>query len=124
MVAEMDCLNSRSLSRFRRVTNNGICILIKTVHTGTPREHKKSLKLLKVSNFSFSFEKGTVFSLLFRQKQIAHQRNDVAVEYLALLLCIREVPRSNFCPEARYPDWGFPWFSLLPRDKCRDSTSN
>jgi hypothetical protein len=30
------------------------------------------------------------------------------VEWLALLLCIREVPGSNLGPETGYPDWGFP----------------
>jgi hypothetical protein len=49
---------------------------------------------------------------------------DVMVEWLALLLRIREVPGSNLGPETDYPDWGFSWFSSVFPGKCRDSTLN
>jgi hypothetical protein len=45
---------------------------------------------------------------------------NVVVEWLALLLRIREVPRSNLGPETGYPNWGFSWFSSVPPGECRD----
>jgi hypothetical protein len=46
---------------------------------------------------------------------------NVLVEWLTLLLQIREVPRSNLCPDMSYPDWRFSWVSSVPPGKCRDS---
>jgi hypothetical protein len=50
-----------------------------------------------------------------------HQPN-VMVEWLTLLLRIREVLLSNLGPENGYPDWRFSWFSSVPPDKYCDST--
>jgi hypothetical protein len=49
---------------------------------------------------------------------------NVVVEWLVLLLCIREVPGSNLGPETGYPDWDFSWFFSVPPEKFRDSTLN
>jgi hypothetical protein len=43
---------------------------------------------------------------------------NVVVEWLTLLLRIREVQGSNL----GYPDWGFSWFSSVPPGKFWDST--
>jgi hypothetical protein len=44
------------------------------------------------------------------------------VEWVPLLLRIREVPSSNLGPENGYPDSGFSWFSSVPPDECLDIT--
>jgi hypothetical protein len=41
------------------------------------------------------------------------------VEWLTLLLCIREVSDSNIGPETSYPDRGFSWFPAVPPGECR-----
>jgi hypothetical protein len=43
------------------------------------------------------------------------------VEWLTLLLRIREVPGSNLDPETGYPDLGFSCFFSVSPGKCRDS---
>jgi hypothetical protein len=44
------------------------------------------------------------------------------VEWLTLLLRIREVPGSNLGQETAYPDWGISWFSAVPPGECWSST--
>jgi hypothetical protein len=46
------------------------------------------------------------------------------VEWLILLLRIREVLGSNFGPETACPDRGVLWFSSVPPGKCRDVALN
>jgi hypothetical protein len=46
----------------------------------------------------------------------------VMVEWLTLLLYIREVPGSNFSLETGYPHWGFSWFPSVPPGECQDCT--
>jgi hypothetical protein len=48
---------------------------------------------------------------------------NVVVEWLTLLLHIREVPGLLLGPPVTgYPDWDFSWFSSVPPSECRDST--
>jgi hypothetical protein len=47
---------------------------------------------------------------------------NVVVEWLTLLLRIREGTGSNFDLETGYPDLGFSWFSSVPPCECRDNT--
>jgi hypothetical protein len=49
---------------------------------------------------------------------------NVVVEWLKLLLLIREVPGSNLCPNTSYPDRGVSWFYSAPPDKYQDSALN
>jgi hypothetical protein len=43
---------------------------------------------------------------------------NVVVEWLTLLLRIREISASNIGPVNDYPDWGFSWFcSVYPGDR-------
>jgi hypothetical protein len=45
------------------------------------------------------------------------------VEWLTLLLHIREFPASNIGPQTSYPDYEcYPWFSSVPPGKCRGRT--
>jgi hypothetical protein len=46
---------------------------------------------------------------------------NVVVEWLAHLLRIQEVSRSNLGPETGYPDWGLSWSSSIPLGNCWDS---
>jgi hypothetical protein len=46
---------------------------------------------------------------------------NVVVEWLTLLLRIREVPGSNLSPETAYPESGSWWFSSDPPGKYEDS---
>jgi hypothetical protein len=52
---------------------------------------------------------------------VHHKSLNVVVEWLTLLVCIREVSGSNISPETGYRDC-FSWFSSVPAGKCRDST--
>jgi hypothetical protein len=47
--------------------------------------------------------------------------SNFVVEWLTLLLRIREVPGSNLGSETGYTDWGFSWFSSVLPSECRDS---
>jgi hypothetical protein len=49
---------------------------------------------------------------------------NVVIEWLTLLLRIREVTGSHLGQETRYPDWGFVWFSSVCPRKFRVSTLN
>jgi hypothetical protein len=49
-------------------------------------------------------------------------RPKVMVALLKLLCRIRKVPGSSLGSETGYPDWGFPWTSLVPPGEFRDST--
>jgi hypothetical protein len=51
-----------------------------------------------------------------------HWQNVAAVDWLALLLRIWEVPCLNFGLEIGYLDWGFPGFPPIPTGTCWDST--
>jgi hypothetical protein len=48
---------------------------------------------------------------------------NIVVEWLTLLLHIREVPGSNLDLETGHSDWSFLWFSSIPQGKFRDSIS-
>jgi hypothetical protein len=48
---------------------------------------------------------------------------NVVVEWLTLLLRIREVPGSNFGPLTGYPGLYFSWFLSAPLGECRVSAS-
>jgi hypothetical protein len=50
-------------------------------------------------------------------------RPNVAAEWLAFLLHIRDNLGSNLGPETGYSDRGFSWFFSIPPDKFRDSSS-
>jgi hypothetical protein len=45
-------------------------------------------------------------------------------KWLALVLCIFEIPGSNLGPDISYPDRGVSCFSSVPPSKFRDSTLN
>jgi hypothetical protein len=49
---------------------------------------------------------------------------NVVVEWLTLLVRIRDVSGSNLRPEPGYVDCGFSWLSSVPPGKCRDSVLN
>jgi hypothetical protein len=46
------------------------------------------------------------------------------VEWLTLLRRIRDVPVSYLGPKTGYPEWGFPWCSLVHPGKFWDSALN
>jgi hypothetical protein len=46
------------------------------------------------------------------------------VEWLTLLLHIREVPSSSLGWDTGYPNWDFSWFFSVPPSKVRDSALN
>jgi hypothetical protein len=48
---------------------------------------------------------------------------NLLVEWLAFLLCTREVSGSDLGSKIEYPDWGFSCFSPVRSNKCRGSTS-
>jgi hypothetical protein len=50
--------------------------------------------------------------------------SNVAVEWLAFLLHIRDISGWNLGPETDNPDWRSSWFSSIPPGKCWDSTLN
>jgi hypothetical protein len=47
---------------------------------------------------------------------------DIAIEWLALLLRIREEPGSDLGKEIGYPDWGVSWFPSVPPGIFQHST--
>jgi hypothetical protein len=70
------------------------------------------------------------FLTTFYQLQRLHCLNDrygrqnVAVEWLAVLLRFRHVSDSNLSPKTGCPDWCFSWLSLVPTGKRWDSIVN
>jgi hypothetical protein len=60
--------------------------------------------------------------LIFIFVTIVCGKPNVVVEWLILLLCIREVPESNLGLETGYPGWKFSSFSSVPPGKFRYST--
>jgi hypothetical protein len=47
---------------------------------------------------------------------------NVVIEWVAILLHIREVPGSNFARNTDYLDYDYSWFSSAPPCNCGDST--
>jgi hypothetical protein len=47
---------------------------------------------------------------------------NVVVEWITVLLRIREVTALNLGPETSYPELRFSWFSSVPPYECRDIT--
>jgi hypothetical protein len=58
----------------------------------------------------------------YLKQQCFYRATSFAVEWLALLLRIREVPGSNLGPKTGYLYCGFSWFSSVPPGKCWDIT--
>jgi hypothetical protein len=48
--------------------------------------------------------------------------NFFGVQWLTLLLRVRELPRSNLGPETDCADWGLSWFASAPPNECRTSS--
>jgi hypothetical protein len=55
---------------------------------------------------------------------VTENKIDVPFEWLAILLCIRQVSGSNLSPETSYPDSGFSWFFKVPPPRSQDITTN
>jgi hypothetical protein len=60
---------------------------------------------------------------VIKQFKVSHMP-DVMVDWLTLLLRIREVPGSNVGLETGCPARGFSWFFSVSPNKCRDITLN
>jgi hypothetical protein len=56
--------------------------------------------------------------ICYKSSQKRRFSPNVAVQWLALLLRIQEVPGANLGPETDYPDIGFPWFSSIRPGNC------
>jgi hypothetical protein len=63
---------------------------------------------LRFRKFPINIETQLLFKYVFRYFLQQHKAiQTTAAEWLAQVLCIREVPGSNLGSEAAYPAWGF-----------------
>jgi hypothetical protein len=61
-------------------------------------------------------------ALFFKENSVNKIKEEkLVVEWLKILLRIREVPSSNLVPKNGYTDPGLSWFYSVPPEECRDS---
>jgi hypothetical protein len=42
---------------------------------------------------------------MIKKLKIMYMPNIITVEWVAVLICISDILRSNFCPQPNYADW-------------------